>query len=113
MPYREVWMQVRDPGLIRRWRKQKRYSQRELAFLVRRSQATIWQIEDGRLRSISEDLALAIAVRLEVPWEELFVAQVHEPASKVESDANFTQRMVAQGPPDTEIAVEDVRAGVG
>lgn len=71
---REVWMRVKDGARIRRWRKQRHYSQRELAFLVRRTQSTIYLIETNRLRAISEDLALAIAARLDVPWEDLFEA---------------------------------------
>ncbi len=79
---REVWMQVKDGAAIRRRRQAKRYSQRELAFLVRRTQNTIHLIETGKLRSISEDLAIAIAVRLDRDWEELFDA--HEVVPTVE-----------------------------
>ncbi|MGA5467145.1 helix-turn-helix transcriptional regulator [Mycobacterium sp. NPDC050041] len=68
-------MRVTDPARVRRQRKYKRYSQRELAFLVRRTQSTIYLIETGKLRDISEDLALAIAARLDVPWEDLFEAR--------------------------------------
>ncbi len=68
-------MRVKDPGRIRRWRRQRHLSQRDLAYLVRRSQAAIWQIENGRLQTVEEDLALAIATRLDVPWDELFEAQ--------------------------------------
>lgn len=67
-------MQVKDGGQIRRWRKQRRFSQRELAYLVRRTQSTIHLIETGKLRSISEDLAIGIAARLDIPWEDLFNA---------------------------------------
>ncbi|NEW33793.1 helix-turn-helix transcriptional regulator [Nocardia cyriacigeorgica] len=76
-------MQVKDGGQIRRWRKQRRFSQRELAFLVRRTQSTIYLIETGKLRSISEDLAVAIASRLDVPWEDLFDAHEVEPMPSV------------------------------
>lgn len=69
-------MKIKDPAAIRRWRKQKRFSQEELAFLVRRDQSTISLIERGGLTTISEDLALAIAARLDVPWDELFI--LHE-----------------------------------
>lgn len=68
-------MHVPDGARIRRWRKQRRLTQRELAFLVRRTQSTIYLIENGRLRAISEDLALALAARLDVPWEDLFEAR--------------------------------------
>lgn len=67
-------MRVKDPARVRRQRKFKRYSQRELAFLVRRTQSTIYLIETSKLRTISEDLAIAIAARLDVPWEDLFDA---------------------------------------
>ena len=71
---RDVWMQVIDPGKIRRRRKSKHFSQRELAYLVRRSQSTIYLIETGKLRNISEDLACSIAARLDLDVEDLFVA---------------------------------------
>ncbi|MBE7195023.1 MAG: helix-turn-helix transcriptional regulator [Gordonia polyisoprenivorans] len=71
---KEYWMQVRDPAKIRRWRKQRHYSQLDLAMLTKRSQQSISLIERGEMRSITEDFALAIAARLDVPWEELFEA---------------------------------------
>lgn len=71
----ESWMRIKDPAAIRRWRKQRHFSQRDLAFLVRRSQTTIFLIEKGELRTLSEDLAIAIAARLDVPWEDLFAAE--------------------------------------
>ncbi|MGW4325404.1 helix-turn-helix transcriptional regulator [Nocardia sp. NPDC004573] len=67
-------MQVRDPAALRRWRKQRRYSQRDLGMLVRRSHTTIYALETGRMTTLTEDLAIAIAARLDVPWEELFSA---------------------------------------
>lgn len=88
-------MQVKDPGQIRRWRKQKKFSQRELAFLVRRSQTTIWQIEDGRLRNITEDLAIAIAARLDVPWEDLFIAHESEVTPRLTTGANTDHQVPA------------------
>ncbi|WP_280371036.1 helix-turn-helix transcriptional regulator [Nocardia wallacei] len=88
-------MQVKDPGQIRRWRKQRHYSQRDLAYLVRKSQATIWQIESGRLRNVSEDLAISIAARLDVPWEELFIAHEHEVVPIVTSGADSKQQRTA------------------
>ncbi|ANW63976.1 transcriptional regulator [Mycobacterium sp. djl-10] len=67
-------MEVIDPAKVRRKRKQKRLTQRDLAFLVRRTQTTIYKIENGQLKNISEDLAIAIAARLDCDWEDLFVA---------------------------------------
>lgn len=69
-------MRVKNPDQIKRWRKQRQYSQRDLAFLVRKSQTAIYAVENGRMRTISEDFALALAARLDVPWDELF--DVHE-----------------------------------
>ncbi len=73
-------MEVRDPAAMRRARKEKRYSQRDLGHLVRRTQTTIHKIETGQLKNISEDLALALAGRLDRHWEDLFVAH-DEPAA--------------------------------
>lgn len=84
-------MKVIDPLSIRRWRKQKHYSQEELAFLVRRDQSTISLIERGKLVSIGEDLALAIAARLDVPWDELFTAHEEKPVSEVASSKLSTR----------------------
>ncbi|KRQ21924.1 MULTISPECIES: helix-turn-helix transcriptional regulator [Mycobacteroides] len=73
-------MEVRDPAAMRRARKEKRYSQRDLGHLVRRTQTTIHKIETGQLKNISEDLALALAGRLDRHWEDLFVAHDEIPA---------------------------------
>lgn len=89
-------MRVKNPAQIRRWRKQRHFTQRELAFLVRRSQATIWQLESGRLKTITEDLAIAIAARLDVPWEDLFEA--HE-ATRVVSTTSAVHRAGAEAVP--------------
>lgn len=85
-------MQVKDPGQIRRWRKQRRYSQRELAFLVRRTQSTIYLIETGKLRNVTEDLAIAIAARLDVPWEDLFIAHESAVVSDVTGGVHSSSR---------------------
>lgn len=71
---KDVWMRVKDPAQIRRWRRQRHFSQRDLAYLVRRSQTAIYALETGKLRTISEDFAIAVAARLDVPWEDLFEA---------------------------------------
>ncbi|MCQ4150249.1 helix-turn-helix domain-containing protein [Rhodococcus qingshengii] len=76
-------MRVKDPGQIRRWRKQCRYSQRELAFLCRKSQNAISLVEKGELKNITEDFAVALAGRLGVPWEDLFEAHEVEVRSTV------------------------------
>lgn len=89
-------MKVKDPAMIRRWRKQRHYSQRDLAFLVRRSQTTIYHLEKGSMRTLSEDLALAIAARLEVPWEDLFIPEEEKPMPEMTSSQSRTaEREVA------------------
>ncbi|MCK0174768.1 helix-turn-helix transcriptional regulator [Mycolicibacterium sp. F2034L] len=90
---REYWMRVTDPARIRRQRKFKRFSQRELAYLVRRTQSTIYLIETGKLRDISEDLALAIAARLDVPWEDLFEARESSSVPGVGHDSCDTSQV--------------------
>lgn len=88
-------MQVKDPAMLRRWRKQRRYSQQELAFLVRRSQATIHLLETGKMKNLSEDLAIAIAARLEVPWEDLFELHEVDRIEPVASSASTERQAVA------------------
>lgn len=85
-------MRVKDPAQIRRWRKQRHFTQRDLAYLVRRSQATIWQLESGRLKTITEDLAIAIAARLDVPWEDLFEAHERIAMNGVTNEVHSSQR---------------------
>ncbi|MDF3308766.1 helix-turn-helix transcriptional regulator [Rhodococcus sp. T2V] len=82
---KEFWMKVKDPAKIRRWRKQRHYSQDQLAYLVHRSQQSISLIERGEMRSISEEFAIAIAARLDVPWEDLFEAHEIEVGTVVTS----------------------------
>jgi transcriptional regulator with XRE-family HTH domain len=72
-------MRVKDPAQMRRLRKSKHYSQEQLAFLVRKTQQSISLIENGEMRNISEDFAIALAGRLDRDWEELFEA--HEGAA--------------------------------
>ncbi len=96
---REVWMKVKDPDQMRRLRIQSHYTQRELAYLVRRSQATIWQIEAGKLVNLSEDLAVALASRLGRSWEELFTAHESVAVPTVANGANAKQRAARQPVP--------------
>lgn len=71
-------MKVKDPAKLRRKRLNRKYSQRDLAFLVKRSQNTIHLLETGGMKTLSEDLALLIAARLDVEWEEYFDLEEHE-----------------------------------
>ncbi|AER47698.1 helix-turn-helix domain-containing protein [Mycobacterium phage Dori] len=88
-------MEVRDPAAMRRARKEKRYSQRDLGHLVRRTQTTIHKIETGQLKNISEDLALALAGRLDRHWEDLFVA--HDDVSTPSASAVCADRKQRKG----------------
>lgn len=89
-------MHVKDPAQIRRWRKQRRFSQRDLALLVRRSQQSISLIESGKMRNIGEDFAIAIAARLDVPWDELFEQREVVPMPEVTHDSRVeSQRATA------------------
>lgn len=66
-------MRTKDDGApICRGRKRKKLTQRQLAYLTRCSHTTIYLLETGRMKTLSEDLALAIAERLEVDVEDLF-----------------------------------------
>lgn len=80
---KDCWMEVTNPAKLRRQRKQKRFSQRELGMLVRRTQTTIYKIETGQLKNITEDLAMAIAARLDLDWEDVFVAHEEPVVSKL------------------------------
>lgn len=71
----DVWMKVKDPEAIRRWRKRAGFTQTDLAGLCRCSQTTIHLLETGKLMAVTEDLALVVARRLNVPWEDLFEAR--------------------------------------
>lgn len=82
-------MRVKDPSALRRKRLNRKYSQRDLAYLVRRSQNTIYLLENGKMKTLSEDLALLLAARLEVEWEDYFELEENEIAPVV---TNASQR---------------------
>lgn len=88
---RETWMRVKDPAALKRKRMNRQYSQRDLAFLVRRSQNTIHLLETGKQKTLSEDLAVSIAGRLGVDWEDYFILEEHEVAPLVTSGASTDQ----------------------
>lgn len=92
---RESWMRVKDPAALRRWRKQRHYSQEDLAFLVRKSQTTIYLLETGRMKTLTEGLAVAIAARLDVPWDALFDAEEDKPLPDVTTAVHSTRRSAA------------------
>jgi putative transcriptional regulator len=69
----EVWMKTKDSGQpLARARKRARLTQRELAFLARCSQTTIYLLETGRMETCSDDLALRVVDRLPIDMEDAF-----------------------------------------
>lgn len=65
-------MKVIDGRRLRRWRLRREMSQRDVAYLCRCSQTTIYLLETGGMPTCSESLALGIAHVLDVPWEDVF-----------------------------------------
>lgn len=59
---------------MRRARRARGLSQRDLAYLAGCSQATVSLIERGKMTSLTDSLARAIARRLGVACEDLFAA---------------------------------------
>ncbi|WP_417220564.1 helix-turn-helix transcriptional regulator [Arthrobacter sp.] len=78
-------MRVKDPAALRRKRMNRQYSQRDLAYLVRKSQNTISLLETGKMPTLTEDLALLISARLGVDWEDYFELEEHEVMPVVQS----------------------------
>lgn len=88
-------MRVKSSESLRRWRKRRSFSQRELATLVDCSQNTISLLEKGGpdgMTTLSEDLALEIARRLDVPWEELFELRESPGVRRMTAGASVTGR---------------------
>ncbi|WP_417364008.1 helix-turn-helix transcriptional regulator [Glutamicibacter arilaitensis] len=83
-------MRVKNPSGLKRKRINRHYSQRDLAMLVRRSQTTIYLIETGQMKTLTEDLALHIAARLDVDWEDYFELEENEVMPSVKSDSRTT-----------------------
>ena len=66
-------MRVREGAALRRRRERLGLTQRELAFLARPcSQTTIYLLETRKMTTLTEELAMRIARRLDVPLETLF-----------------------------------------
>ncbi len=85
-------MKMKDREQMQRWRKRKGLTQGELAFLVGCTQQTISLLETGRMTTLSEYLALAIAKRLGHDWEDLFVACEAPVVPALKSDVNIDDR---------------------
>jgi len=83
-------MRVREGAALRRRRERLGLTQRELAFLARPcSQTTIYLLETRKMTTLTEELAMRIARRLDVPVESLF-----EDRSTVSTDRAATDHRV-------------------
>lgn len=78
-------MKVNDPDLIRRYRVKRHLTQRDLAFLARCSQTTIYLLEKGEMRTLSDDLADLIEKHLDTPPGVLFEARERPVARRMPS----------------------------
>ncbi|MGO1320430.1 MAG: helix-turn-helix transcriptional regulator [Galactobacter sp.] len=78
-------MRVKEPARLRRKRMARHYTQRQLAFLVRRSQTTIYLLENGKMKTLGEDLAVALAAYLGEDLEDLFDVEEEKPVPKMET----------------------------
>lgn len=87
-----TWMRVKDAGAIKRWRTHRRLSQRDLAVLVGCSQNTIHLLESGRMITLSQELGEAVARRLDVPEEELFIRRENPGVSRMTGGASSGRR---------------------
>jgi putative transcriptional regulator len=82
----EVWMKTKDAGQpLARARKRARLTQRELAFLARCSQTTVYLLETGRMLTCSDDLALRLIDRLPIDLEDAFEPRAASRTSLVAS----------------------------
>lgn len=91
-------MRVRDPQALKRWRERRGLSQRDLAFLCKCTQNTIYLLESGRMATCSEDLALTVARRLDVPWENLFEAREDAGVRRVSNVTSDARRNAIRHP---------------
>lgn len=69
-------MRRKDAAALKRARKRAGLTQRELAYLCRVSQTTIYLLEKSGptgMETCSDDLAIAIAKRLKVDVEDIFI----------------------------------------
>lgn len=87
-------MRVKDPAQLRRKRLSLKFSQRDLAGLVRKSQTTIYLLESGKLKTITEELALLISARLFADWEDLFELEEHDVMPSVTITSHRTSQHV-------------------
>jgi putative transcriptional regulator len=86
-------MRVREGAALRRRRERLGLTQRELAFLARPcSQTTIYLLETRKMTTLTEELAMRIARRLDVPVESLFEDRPTVSADHAATDHRVTGR---------------------
>jgi len=86
-------MRVREGAALRRRRERLGLTQRELAFLARPcSQTTIYLLETRKMTTLTEELAVRIARRLDVPVESLFEDRHVVSADGTATDHSVTGR---------------------
>ncbi len=86
-------MRVREGAALRRRRERLGLTQRELAFLARPcSQTTIYLLETCKMTTLTEELAMRIARRLDVPVEVLFEDRAPRALPRVATDQRVTGR---------------------
>ena len=86
-------MRVREGTALRRRRERLGLTQRELAFLARPcSQTTIYLLETRKMTTLTEELAMRIARRLDVPVEVLFEDRPPTHAASPATDHRVTGR---------------------
>ncbi|MEE3126372.1 MAG: helix-turn-helix transcriptional regulator [Actinomycetota bacterium] len=95
---REVWMDVRERGTLKRARIRAGYTQYDLAALCNCTQAAISALETGAMTRCSEDLATAIAKWLDRDVEELFVRHADSRAHRMTNAAHSMRRVTAPVP---------------
>jgi putative transcriptional regulator len=84
-------MRVREGAALRRRRERLGLTQRELAFLARPcSQTTIYLLETHKMTTLTEELAMRIARRLDVPLEVLFEDTAPIPIAGSATDQRVT-----------------------
>jgi DNA-binding XRE family transcriptional regulator len=88
----------RKPGgaaLLKRARKRARLTQRELAYLARCSQATIYLLEKdgpGALETVSDELAISVCDRLHIDVEDVFEARTAPSRPRVSNGRSRTSQ---------------------
>ena len=92
---REVWMRIIDHGRMRRARKRRGFTQRELAGLARCTQATISAIETGAMTGCSADLAESLAKWLDLDLEDVFERHEHTRVHRVTNASGRTRQKAA------------------